>query len=341
MDNDKPLSHADDGKITPLVDLDFSKLPKSQLSNKPVLHFVHANGIPVGAYAPLLDILAEIFSIETLDKLGTHPSYPADNHWASMTRQVADSIDDACRKHGVPTLVALGHSVGAVTSMQALLADAKPISHAILLDPSILTGKNSLAYQIAKIADSSIESAKQFSITDKLVNLMHQGSQKLPFNALHLTNEPYQFIDKLSPARLSKRRRDTYPSRDAAYESLRDKPLFRPFDKRCFRGYITHGFTDTADGQVTLSIPRAVEVAIFRTIPSLYWYKDIKPTKPLYIIAGRESHFSQMGSYQALAKSGLHVHYTDGSHMFPLERPDATAELILMAICAKLSMNAW
>ncbi len=285
-------------------------LPKSKLTGKPVLHFVHANGVPSPTYLPILDRLAEYFTIERIDRLGTHPNYPVDNHWQSLTRQVADSIDDACYKHGVSTVVAVGHSVGAMTTMQSLLANPKPISQAVLLDPSLLTGKNSLTWHLAKTVDDQLA---------RVPSLAHR------------------LIDRLSPAGKSKYRKDTFDSYDAAYQALRDKTLFKPFDERCFELYIQHGFVPTADGKVTLAIPKSVEVAIFRTIPSLYWLKSINPKRPMTIIAGKDSHFTRIGSYRDAAdKFGLTVQYVDGGHMFPLERPDAISDEILATILRQI-----
>lgn len=286
-------------------------LPKSKLTGKPLLHFVHANGVPVPTYLPMLKRLQAYFTIEYIDRLGTHPNYPVDNHWQSLTRQVGDSMSDACDRHGVATVVAVGHSVGAMTTMQALLANPKPVSQAILLDPSLLTGKNSLMWHLAKTID------RKFDQVPLLAN---------------------RLIDKLSPAGKSKYRQQTFDSHDDAYQALRNKALFKPFDERCFKLYIKHGFVSTADGKVTLAIPKTVEVAIFRTIPSLYWYQSINPKRPMTIIAGKDSHFTHIGSYRdAENKFALTVRYVDGGHMFVLERPDAIADEILSTIIRHLA----
>lgn len=284
----------------------YNSLPKSKLTNKPVLHFVHANGIVAASYEPILEILSRFFSIEKIDNLGTHPNYPVDNHWQNLTRQVGDSILDACHKHGVPNLVALGHSVGAVTTLQSLLADPKPISQAILLDPSILMGKNSFIYQMAKLADKSLNKA-----------------------AILGDSFQHYFVDKLSPAAKSKYRKDVFSSPQQAYDSLRNKALFRSFDDRCFDLYIQHGLTKRSDGLYELTIAKSVELAIFRTIPSWYWYKSISPKRPVWFLVGNDSHFTKIGSYQALEKSGLEVIKMTGGHMFPLETPQQTAQKIL------------
>lgn len=288
----------------------FAKLPKSAVTGKPVLHFAHANGFVNECYQPILDTLAHHFTIETLSYLGTHPNYPVDNHWQSLTRQVADSILDACDKHQVPTVVVVGHSVGAVTSLQSLIDNPKPISQAVLLDPSILTDKNSLIYELAKWLDKPMA---------------------------RWLDKPHHLIDKLSPAKKSKYRKELFASKEVAYQALKSKPLFAKFDERCFANYIEYGLTAQADGTATLTIPKMTEVAIFRTIPSLYWLKSIRPARPVQMIVGANSHFGQMGSYRTLAKDGLHIQTVAGSHLFPLEYPDACATQILQAIASQIT----
>ncbi len=67
-------------------------------------------------------------------------------------------------------------------------------------------------------------------------------------------------MDKLSPAGMSKHRRDVWDSREDAYDKLRHKGFFKDFDERSFQGYIEHGLHERADGKVTLAIPKASEV---------------------------------------------------------------------------------
>ncbi|VEG13816.1 alpha/beta fold hydrolase [Moraxella cuniculi] len=290
-----------------------STLPKSQLTGKPVLHFVHANGIPVGSYQPLLDCLADFFSISHLDKLGTHDEYAIDNHWQSLTRQVADSIQASCQTHGVSKLIAIGHSLGAMTTLQALPLQSKRISQAILLDPALLMTHHALLFDIAKLLDNC---SKYFTKTE------------------------HYFGDKFSPAGKSKHRKDTFSSHQAAYLALRHKALFRDFDESCFEHYIRHGFVADGNGAVTLAIPKMAEVAIFRTMPSWYWRKKPQLPCPVGILAGKDSYFTRIGSYRAAQeKFALPVQYTTGSHMFVLEQPQAVATKILSMIIHQLDLT--
>ncbi|UYZ74874.1 alpha/beta fold hydrolase [Moraxella bovis] len=290
----------------------FDTLPTSTLTGKPVLHFVHANGFPSQVYAPLFEHWEQVFSIEYIELFGTHPDYPLDNHWQGLTEQVLDSIREACDKHGVPQLVAVGHSVGAVTTMQACDKDPTHISQVIALDPSLLMGKMSLAYQLSKVMDNALRPLPRFH---------------------------HYFVDKISPASKSKYRKDTFDSRQIAHDSLRQKGLFRAFDARTFDGYIQHGLT-AKDDKFTLAIPKAVELAIFRTIPSLYWAKSLTIYRPTTLIAGKDSHFTHMGSYHAIHdRWGVPVIYVGGSHMFPLETPDSTAHLVLDTIAQQIKAH--
>ncbi|MDO5650731.1 MAG: alpha/beta hydrolase [Moraxella sp.] len=284
----------------------FDGLPKSKLTGKPVLHFVHANGVPSPSYEPLFAIWEQVFSVERIDFFGTDYRYPIDDNWRGLTHQVSDSIQDACDKHGVDMLVAVGHSVGAMTTLQAMYGNVRHVRAAVLLDPSLLMGRRSFGWFVAKQLD------------------------KIP--AFH-----HRVIDKMSPAGKSKHRKDSFVSRQAAYDNLRHKGLFKPFDEQCFGAYIKHGFKDNADGTVSLTIAKSVEVAIFRTIPMTYWYHTPKLPKPVCILAGKDSYFDEIGSYRLANKQlGIPIKYHNGTHMFPLEHPQSTAQMVLDTLLEQL-----
>lgn len=288
----------------------FDGLPKSVLTGKPVLHFVHANGFVAKVYTPLFDIWQRHFSLEVIELFGTHDTYPIDEHWQSLTNQVIDNIEKSCQKHGVDKLVAVGHSLGATTTLQAMDKDPSHISQTVLLDPALLMGKQSLLCQLAKYAD-------------KIVGHYH----------------PHYFVDKINPAGKSKYRRDVFNSRQEAYQNLKDKGLFRQFDKRCFDLYIEHGIVEQGD-KLTLAIAKALELAIFRTIPSQYWWQRPVIYRPSTIIAGENSYFTHIQSYQqAQRKWQIPLIDTQGSHMFVLEYPDQTAKLVLETIANQIKPN--
>lgn len=285
----------------------FASLPLSKKTNKPVIHFAHANGMPSAVYEPFFNGLAEFFTIEYIPMLGGDPDYPVDNHWRSLTQQVIDSVKNTCQKHGVPNVVAVGHSLGAMCTLQALYRAPKYFSQAVLMDPPWIYGKISFLWHLAKTAD------------------------RLPM----MNN---RLMDKLSPAGISKRRRDVWDNREDAYETLRHKGFFKTFDERSFQGYINHGLHDRADGKVTLAIPKSSEVAVFRTNPSWYWLTpNSAPKPPAILIIGEDSIFLQRQLPQKI-KARLAIDYTThkGGHMFPLEHPESVSELVLSLISQQL-----
>ncbi len=281
----------------------FASLPLSQKTQKPVLHFAHANGMPSAVYEPFFEVLSQYFTIEYIELLGDTPDYPVDNHWRSLTQQIIDSVQRVCDAHNVTQVIAVGHSLGAMCTMQAIYRAPANFSQAVLMDPPWIYGKLSFLWHLAKSVD------------------------RLPF----MNN---RLMDKLSPAGVSKHRRDVWDSREQAYEMLRDKGFFKDFDERSFEGYIKHGLHTRADGKVTLAIPKAAEVAVFRTNPSWYWLTPNRgPKVPMTLIIGEDSVFLKRKLPQQIkARLGIPFVTHKGGHMFPLEHPDSVAAQVLALI---------
>ncbi|TXD98292.1 alpha/beta hydrolase [Psychrobacter frigidicola] len=285
----------------------FSSLPVSQKTQKPVIHFAHANGMPSAVYEDFFASLAELFTIEAIPMLGGNPDYPVDNHWRSLTQQIIDSVERTCQQHGVAQVVAVGHSLGAMCTLQALYRAPQYFSQAVLLDPPWIYGKTSLLWHLAKTAD------------------------RLP-----LMNN--RLMDKLSPAGISKYRRDVWDSREDAYDKLRHKGFFKHFDERSFQGYIKHALHERADGKVTLAIPKVNEVAVFRTNPSWYWLVPNRaPKLPVTLVIGEDSVFlKQRFPQQINARLGIKYETHTGGHMFPLEHPESVSARVLNLIAQQL-----
>ncbi|SNT70213.1 alpha/beta fold hydrolase [Psychrobacter sp. LV10R520-6] len=285
----------------------FASLPASKKTQKPVIHFAHANGMPSAVYQPFFEGLEAFFTIEYIPMLGDNPNYPVDDHWRSLTQQIIDSVKQTCEQHGVTQVVAIGHSLGGLCTLQALYRAPQYFSQAVLLDPPWLYGKTSFIWHLAKTAD------------------------RLP-----LMNN--RLMDKLSPAGISKNRRDVWDSREDAYDTLRHKGFFKSFDERSFQGYIEHGLHERADGKVTLAIPKASEVAVFRTNPSLYWLiPNCAPKPPVTLIIGKESLFLKRKFPQQIkARLGINYQTHEGGHMFPLEHPDSVSADVLDLIKQQL-----
>lgn len=266
-------------------------------TQKPLIHFAHATGIPSIVYQSLFERLQDDFDICYVPQLGTNLKYPVDNHWQNLTQQVIDNIRHELKQRGQNPLqskvIGLGHSLGSMCTLLASYREPQLFSQVICLDPPLIHGKDSL--------------------------ILHWAKAFSP-----------KTLDTITPAHLSLRRRDVWDSREQAYEKLRNNPFYQDFDERCFADYIRHALSDTHDGRVTLTIPKAIEVAIFRTNPSLFWLKpNHPPVVPVKLIVGEDSRFYKKG-YPSIIKNriGIDFEVHQGGHMFPLEYPESTVERV-------------
>ncbi|MCL6240514.1 alpha/beta fold hydrolase [Acinetobacter amyesii] len=257
---------------------------------KPLIHFAHANGVPSRVYQKLFDLLSDEYDVIYVPLLGPDKRYPIDNHWKSLTQQVIDSI---VRQANGRKVIGLGHSLGSVLTFQAALQRPELFEQVLMIDPPMIMGKESFALHIAKLLKLKV-------------------------------------LDKMSPAGLSKRRRDHWDSREQAAELLRPKGFYKDFDPDCYQAYIDHALMDDKlRGGVELTISRDDEVHIFRTNPSLWWLPHAQPQVPVQQLIAEQGpflarHFPQMVE----KKFGIPFKVAAGSHMFPLELPVETVELI-------------
>ncbi|MGE8653603.1 MAG: alpha/beta fold hydrolase [Acinetobacter gandensis] len=261
---------------------------------KPLIHFAHANGVPSKVYQKLFDLLSDEYDVIYVPLLGPDKRYPIDNHWYSLTQQVIDSI---VRQSQGRKVIGLGHSLGSVLTFQAALQRPELFEQILMIDPPMIMGKEALALHIAKIL-------------------------KL------------KMVDAMSPAGLSKRRRDHWESREQAAELLRPKGFYKNFDEDCFQAYIDYALMDDLErGGVELTISRDDEVQIFRTNPSLWWLPQAKPKIPVQLLIAEQGPFLPRKFPQMVEKKfGAPFKVVSGSHMFPLEKPDETVEIIKMML---------
>ena len=263
---------------------------KKNMSHKPLIHFAHANGVPALVYSKLFDLLKDQYDVIYTPIIGSDHRYPITNGWTYLADQVIDSIVQQAQGRKV---IALGHSLGAVLSLLASNKRPELFEQVILLDPPLIVGKASFVMMLMKY--------------------------------LHP-----KMLDKLTPAGLSAKRRDHWDSREQAAELLRPKGFYQLFDETCFQDYIKYALTeDPKRGGVELTISRDDEVKIFRTNSTLYWLLMPKPKVPTILVSGKDSPFIKQKLPQVIKKKlGIPYHVMQGGHMFPLEHPLETVELV-------------
>ena len=250
--------------------------------------FFHGNSFPASTYQVLFRHLrARGFGVKAIEKLGHDPHYPVDNNWRGLVEQVADFTRAKVEKLGEPVWM-MGHSLGGILSAMAAARHPELAKGVLLLDSPIVGGWRSTALGMIKGA---------------------------------------QLVGSVSPGAVSRRRRNSWPSQDAAYEHFRHKKAFAHWNDESLRDYVAHGTVDF-EGKRVLAFDRDIETQIYNTIPNnldrLFKRHPLKC--PVSFIGGRQSvemRLVGMSMTDQLTKGRTMI--LDGTHLFPMERPLVTA----------------
>lgn len=141
-------------------------------------------------------------------------------------------------------------------------------------------------------------------------------------------------MKRVSPGRVSSRRRHVWPSREAVHAHFAAKAAFARWDPAVLADYVAAGF-DEHDGRIELGFRREIETRIYDTLP--HHVGALLKRHPLYcpvaFIGGRQSaELRQAGVAATRALAGPRFRWVEGSHLFPMERPAETARDVLALI---------
>ena len=256
----------------------------------PVLHLAHANGFPPGTYRKLIERLKTRYHVFTLRSRGLVPG--TDPRSLRDWEDMADDLAEALRARGLAGVVGVGHSMGGVATLLASVKNPGLFRAVVALDPVLFTGTRLRLIQ-----------------------------------ALTLLG----LRSRIPPASLARRRRETWGSREEAATSYRKKPLFRRFDAECFQDYITHGLTEVPGGGFRLTIPTAWEARVFETSPRGVWRKLRSVQVPTLVLRGSDSDTLLPAALARAGRTipGARAEELPGTHLFPLEHPDACGQRLL------------
>jgi pimeloyl-ACP methyl ester carboxylesterase len=257
--------------------------------------FSHANSFPASTYRVLFGHLrARGFEVSAVDRYGHDPRYPVTNNWPHLVQQLADFAAPQVERLGQPVFL-VGHSLGGFLSVMAAARHPQLVRGVLLIDSPLLGGWKANAVGVAKRT---------------------------------------QVVGSISPGKISRQRRFSWASNEEALEHFRKKKAFARWDPEVLNDYITHGLQDH-EGKRVLGFDRAVETAIYNTLPhNLGRLLSTHPLQcPAAFIGGRDSEeMKQVGMAMTLRVTQGRTMMLDGSHLFPMEQPLATAAAIEAAL---------
>lgn len=261
----------------------------------PSIVFSHANSFPASTYRVLLaDLRRRGLHVTAIEKFGHDPKYPVSNNWPQLVQQLADFAERERQKTGqAPFLV--GHSLGGFLSLMAASSHPELARGVLLIDSPMLGGWRATSVGVAKRT---------------------------------------QLIGSVSPGAVSRRRRNSWPDTQTAFDHFRHKKAFAQWDEQVLRDYVEHATHDD-DGKRVLSFDRDVETAIYNTLPdNLERLLRRHPLKcPAAFIGGTQSQeIRQVGMAMTEKLTHGRIMMLEGSHLFPMEQPLATAAAIEAAL---------
>lgn len=272
-------------------------------STKPLIVFSHGNSFPASTYGVLFQSLrARGFQVRAIEKFGHDPRYPVTSNWPHLVQQLADFTSEQVEKTGQAAFL-VGHSLGGFLSLMCAARNpvlgGQPVRGVLLIDSPILGGWRAAALSVAKRA---------------------------------------QLVGSISPGAISRKRKHQWLGLDDVLAHFRSKKAFARWDEQVLRDYIEHGTHDAQgeDGhQRLLSFDRDVETAIYNTLPhNLEGLLKRHPLKcPVAFIGGRQSaEMKQVGMAMTEKVTKGRIMMLDGSHLFPMEKPLATAAAVEAAL---------
>lgn len=263
----------------------------------PPVVVVHATGFHGRCYARMAESLTPEFSVWAVDQRGHGASGKApDGRYDDWTRFAEDLLRVIDEVEPGTPWGAVGHSLGGGV---ALLAEAvRPGSFSSLC-----------CYEPVVIPPNWLPPSGEPA---------HAGTSPVPL------------------AVLARKRRPSFPSRQAAVENYRSKPPFAAFDPQALCDYVEYGFVDRPDGSVALACEREDEAAVFESAPiSGVWdhLDEVRP--PVAVLAGSDmtDPVAAVASQVArrLPRGGFRS-FSHLDHFGPLTAPTEVGEVVAAAL---------
>jgi len=199
------------------------------------------------------------------------------------------------KEYNLKQSIGIGHSMGAILILMIEIQNPGTFKNIFLLDPVITSPFKSILYN--------------FFLKLKLIDRMHPMIQR------------------------TKNKKMIYNNEGDLYQSYRSKSIFSKINNKNLKYYI-NSIAEHKDGKVVMKLSKEWENAIYRN-GSLYDFKIWRALKsiitPTYIITPEDNEFGHFNYGNYLKKRNhkfINLKIKNATHLFPLEFPEKTAELI-------------
>ncbi|MCI4428603.1 MAG: alpha/beta hydrolase [Burkholderiales bacterium] len=251
--------------------------------------FSHANGFPAGTYRRLFDCWREAGW-----RVVAPPKFGHDPRYpvTSNWPHLRDQLLHFIDAEAAGPAYLVGHSLGGYLSLLAAVRRPDVARGVVLLDSPVLPNWMGRTVQFAKATGIG---------------------------------------ERFSPGHVSKRRREFWPNLAAARTHFASKAAFARWADGVLDDYLSCGLEVGAQGQ-QLSFARMIETSIYNTLPHhLARLLRRHPLRcPAAFVGGNDSEeLRRVGLREVKRLTHSRITMLDGTHLFPLEQPQATASAVL------------
>ena len=211
-------------------------------------------------------------------------------------QRLADELRGEIKRRYNQPIIGMGHSLGGVLHLLVAAENPELYQQIILLDSPI----------ISRLSSAGI---KYLKFTKK--------------------------FDKSPLVKTTRFRKSVWKDKAAALQHFQKKEKFAKFDDDVLRDYIEHGTINTGKGSELFFDPQ-IEAAIYATLPDNLPKLRGKLKVPTFYIGGTNSREAEMARLGFMQKYfPIKFQFIEGSHLFPLEKPQETAQAIIKLLLRK------
>lgn len=204
--------------------------------------------------------------------------------------RLRDELLEELENRYTQKIIGVGHSLGGILHFLAAIERPEIYKAIILLDAPI----------ISRFSSNGIRVLKTFNL-----------------------------LDRFSPSKVTRFRRNLWKSKQEVFEHFKQKPKFEDFDEDVLRNYAEFGTIETARG-FELFFKPSIEAKIYRALPHNLPKFRGQLKVPAAYIGGTHSREAKLARLSFMRKHfPFDFHFLEGSHLFPLEKPQETAEIIV------------
>jgi pimeloyl-ACP methyl ester carboxylesterase len=212
---------------------------------------------------------------------------------AENWHNLVEEVIASIKRQANQPVIAVGHSLGGVLSLLAAIEEPKLFKSVIILDSPLL----------GPLKSNMVKLAKTLGI-----------------------------IDRITPAFRTRGRREYWKNHDQLINYLKTRDLFKTFTDECLNDYVDYGLEYKEDGYY-LRFDRHIEYQIYRTIPHVIPQYAGKLITPAALIYGDKSTVVDRMDVRYMKKHfNIKCFKTKGTHLFPMEYPQAVAKQIIAAV---------